>query len=220
MSSSSDPHQITFDDFRARAATRLLTKPPANAFDPGIVPLMGDHRLAEMLAPEDGALHRPAAVLIPIIARSEGATILLTKRAAHLKDHAGQVAFPGGKMDQNESDPVETAIREAEEEIGLGSPYIEPLGYLEPYLSSTGFRIVPVVASINPSHHLSLDHNEVETTFEVPLAFLMNPAHHETHSREWRGALRRYYAMPYNDHYIWGVTAGIIRNLYEKVYSE
>ena len=181
---------------------------------------MGDHRLAERVAPDDGALHRPAAVLIPIIARPEGATILLTKRSAHLKDHAGQVAFPGGKMDQNETDPIETALREAEEEIGLGHRYIEPIGYLEPYLSSTGFRIVPVVATVDPSHHLSLDPNEVETTFEVPLTFLMNPIYHETHSREWRGALRQYYAMPYKDHYIWGVTAGIIRNLYEKVYGE
>jgi 8-oxo-dGTP pyrophosphatase MutT (NUDIX family) len=220
MPSSAGPHPITFADFRARAATRLLAKAPANAFDPDIIPLMGDHRLAERVAPDDGALHRPAAVLIPIIARPEGATMLLTKRSAHLKDHAGQVAFPGGKMDQNESDPVETALREAEEEIGLGHRYIEPIGYLEPYLSSTGFTIVPVVAAIDPSHHLSLDPNEVELTFEVPLIFLMNPIYHETHSREWRGALRQYYAMPYKDHYIWGVTAGIIRNLYEKVYGE
>ena len=220
MNSTSAPHPITYADFRARAATRLLSQPLPDTFDPEVLPSKGDHRLAEMLAPDDGTLHRPAAVLIPIIARPEGATILLTQRAAHLKDHAGQIAFPGGKMDAQETDPAQTAIREAKEEIGLNPSFIEPIGYLEPYLSSTGFRIVPVVATIDPAHHLLIDPNEVESTFEVPLNFLMNPVHHETHSREWRGALRRYYALPYNDYYIWGVTAGIIRNLYEKVYGE
>ena len=212
--------RLTFADFKARAATRLLRQPLPDAFDPDKIPSQGDHRLAEMLAPDNGALHRPAAVLIPIIPRPVGATILLTQRASHLKDHAGQVAFPGGKMDVQETDPVQTAIREAEEEIGITTDFIEPIGYLEPYLSSTGFRIVPVIAIIDPAHHLSIDSNEVESTFEVPLSFLMDPAHHETHSREWRGTLRHYYAMPYNGYYIWGVTAGIIRNLYEKVYGE
>jgi len=220
MQPSTAPHPITFADFRARAATRLLPKPLPDAFDPTIIPPHGDHRLAQMLAPEDGTLHRPAAVLIPIIDRPQGATILLTHRAAHLKDHAGQIAFPGGKMDTHETDPAQTAIREAREEIGLDQKYIDPIGYLEPYLSSTGYRIVPVIASIDPAHSLAIDPNEVQSIFEVPLSFLMDPTHHQTHRREWRGALRDYYAMPYMHYYIWGVTAGIIRNLYEKVYGE
>jgi 8-oxo-dGTP pyrophosphatase MutT (NUDIX family) len=173
-----------------------------------------------MLAPADGALHRPAAVLIPIIARGGEATVLLTHRSAHLKDHPGQIAFPGGKMALSDATPIHTALREAKEEIGLEGRFVEPIGYLDPYLSSTGFRIIPVVAIIDPEHQLVIDPNEVESTFEVPLGFLMDPTHHEQHTREWRGAMRRYYAMPYGEHYIWGVTAGIIRTLYERVYGE
>ena len=167
----------------------------------------------------DGRLHRPAAVLIPVVARPEGATVLLTRRSEHLKDHAGQIAFPGGKMDVADREPMDTALREADEEIGLDRRFVSPIGYLDPYLSSSGFRIIPVVALIDPAHQVRLDPSEVESIFEVPLGFLMDPARHETHQREWRGAMRRYYAMPYGDYYIWGVTAGILRNLYEKVYE-
>ena len=122
-------------------------------------------------------------------------------------------------MDASDAAPLDTALREAEEEIGLARRFVEPIGYLDPYLSSTGFRIMPVVAMIDPAHHLRIDPSEVESAFEVPLGFLMDPARHETHERVWRGAMRRYYAMPYGDYYIWGVTAGILRNLYEKVYG-
>jgi 8-oxo-dGTP pyrophosphatase MutT (NUDIX family) len=217
MMSSSVP--ISSQDFMTRALTQLLGAPAPEAFDPDFMPPHGDHRLADMLAPVDGRLHRPAAVLIPVIARPDGATVLLTRRAEHLKDHAGQIAFPGGKMDASDAAPLDTALREAEEEIGLARRFVEPIGYLDPYLSSTGFRIMPVVAMIDPAHHLRIDPSEVESAFEVPLGFLMDPARHETHEREWRGMMRRYYAMPYGDYYIWGVTAGILRNLYEKVYG-
>ncbi len=210
---------ISSQDFLTRASERLLKMPAPEAFDPAFVPPHGDHRLAEMLASVDGSLHRPAAVLIPVMARPEGATVLLTRRADHLKDHAGQIAFPGGKMDGGDAAPLDTALREAEEEIGLARRFVEPIGYLDPYLSSTGFRIIPVVAIVDPAHDLRIDPSEVDSTFEVPLGFLMDPARHETHEREWRGAMRRYYAMPYGDYYIWGVTAGILRNLYEKVYG-
>lgn len=206
--------------FRTHAEKRLYAEPQPDAFDPQYMPEQGDHRLAERLAPVDGALHRPAAVLIPIIARPAEATVLLTHRSAHLKDHAGQIAFPGGKMAPSDATPMDTALREAKEEIGLEGRFVEPIGHLDPYLSSTGFRIIPVVAMIDPEHQLVIDPNEVESIFEVPLGFLMDPTRHEQHSREWRGAMRRYYAMPFGEHYIWGVTAGIIRNLYERVYGE
>jgi len=217
MTGGSNP--IFHADFVARAAERLSAAPLPEAFDPGFTPEQGDHRLAERLAPMDGRLHRPAAVLIPVVARPEGATVLLTRRSEHLKDHAGQIAFPGGKMDVADREPMDTALREADEEIGLDRRFVSPIGYLDPYLSSSGFRIIPVVALIDPAHQVRLDPSEVESIFEVPLGFLMDPARHETHQREWRGAMRRYYAMPYGDYYIWGVTAGILRNLYEKVYE-
>jgi len=220
MMAVNNPLKIDHAAFRAHAEKRLYAEPQPDAFDPLHLPKHGDHRLSEMLAPADGALHRPAAVLIPIIARRGEATVLLTHRSAHLKDHAGQIAFPGGKMALSDTTPIHTALREAEEEIGLEGRFIEPIGYLDPYLSSTGFRIMPVVAIIDPGHRIMIDPNEVESIFEVPLGFLMDPTRHEQHSREWRGAMRRYYAMPYGEHYIWGVTAGIIRNLYERVYGE
>ncbi len=211
---------ITPEAFSERAVGRLLASPAPDSFDPLVTPRHGDHNLAGRLAPLDGAMHRAAAVLIPIVAHPVGASILLTRRAEHMKDHAGQIAFPGGKMDAADKSPLNTALREAQEEIGLDRRFIAPLGYLDPYLSSSGFRIVPVVAMVDPAHRLTLDPGEVASTFEVPLGFLMDPKRHETHEREWRGAMRRYYAMPYGDYYIWGITAGILRNLYEKVYGE
>jgi 8-oxo-dGTP pyrophosphatase MutT (NUDIX family) len=217
MMGQSNP--ILHADFVARAVKRLNSSPLAQAFDPAFTPEQGDHRLAERLAPMDGRLHRPAAVLIPIVARPDGATVLLTRRSEQLKDYAGQIAFPGGKIDISDHAPVDTALREAEEEIGLCRQFVSPIGYLDPYLSSTGFRIIPVVALIDPEHQVRINPGEVESIFEVPLGFLMDPARHETHQLEWRGAMRRYYAMPYGEYYIWGVTAGILRNLYEKVYE-
>ena len=210
---------LSINALRKTAQERLLKSPPREAFDPDHLPALGDHRLAVNLAPADGRLHRPAAVLVPIIARDQGATLLLTERSKALKDHAGQIAFPGGKIDALDADARAAALREAEEEIGLHRRYVEDLGYLDPYLSSTGYRIIPMVAIISPGFSLTLDPREVESTFEVPLDFLMDPAHHEIHEREWRGAQRRYFAMPYEERYIWGVTAGIIRSLYERLYA-
>jgi len=210
---------LTSEAFRLIATPRILKEPAPESFDPKTIPANGDHRLADMIAPDDGHLHKPASVLIPIIKHSGEATMLLTHRASHLKDHAGQIAFPGGKIAPDDSSPLAAALREAEEEIGLDRRFVEPIGFLDPYLSSTGFRIVPVVAFVEPEHTLTIDPSEVESVFEVPLRFLMNPIHHETHHREWRGKDRAYYAMPYQGHYIWGVTAGIIRNLYERVYG-
>ncbi len=159
---------------------------------------------------------RAAAVLFPVVARDE-LTVLLTQRTEHLPSHAGQIAFPGGKVEQHDNGPLAAALREAEEEIGLASRHVEPLGYLDGYLTGTGFLVVPVVAMVESVFELSLDPSEVADAFEVPLAFLMDARNHKTHSREWRGQTRSYYAMPYGERYIWGATAGMIRNLHERL---
>jgi 8-oxo-dGTP pyrophosphatase MutT (NUDIX family) len=142
----------------------------------------------------------------------------LTKRASHLRDHSGQIAFPGGKIDPSDASPLAAALREATEEIGLSASAVTPLGYLDDYLTATGFRIVPLVALVEPDALLLQQSAEVEEVFETPLAFLMNPGNHQRHAREWQGSLWHYYAMPHGERYIWGVTAGIIRNLYERLY--
>jgi 8-oxo-dGTP pyrophosphatase MutT (NUDIX family) len=145
--------------------------------------------------------------------------VLLTQRTAELTSHAGQVALPGGKIEANDASPVAAALREAREEVGLASALVEPIGYLDLYLTFSGFRILPTVARVKPDFALTLNPSEVTEAFEVPLAFLMDPANHERKTRDWKGIQREYYAMPFGDHYIWGITAGILRNLYERVYG-
>jgi 8-oxo-dGTP pyrophosphatase MutT (NUDIX family) len=168
--------------------------------------------------PEDMPL-RDAAVLMPVVARRDGATMLLTQRTPHLAAHAGQIAFPGGKIEESDLDPAAAAVREAEEEIGLDPGKVATVGYLPPYLTRTGFRIVPVLGRVDPDHSLSLNRNEVEDAFEVPLQFLMTPGNHRMGSRVLLGAPRQFYEMPFGERYIWGITAGIIRALYERVFG-
>ncbi len=165
---------------------------------------------------EDGAHDlplTPAAVLFPIVLREQGHTVLLTQRTAHLRDHAGQISFPGGRVEPEDLSPVHTALRETEEEIGLHRRHVEVLGFLPEYRTGTGFRITPVVALVQPPFELDADDFEVAEVFEVPLAFLLDPANHRRHSLHYRGALRNYFAMPYGDYFIWGATAGMIRSL-------
>ncbi|MGE5640483.1 MAG: CoA pyrophosphatase [Clostridia bacterium] len=156
----------------------------------------------------------PAAVLVPVIAHAAGLTLLLTQRTAHLKAHSGQVAFPGGRAEPSDASPEFTALREAQEEIGLDPERVEVIARLPDYLTRTGFRVAPVVGLVVPPLELRPDPNEVETVFEVPLAFLLDPRNHVRRTRELMGRTVAYWEMPYEGHYIWGATAGMIVNLY------
>jgi 8-oxo-dGTP pyrophosphatase MutT (NUDIX family) len=158
-------------------------------------------------------------VLVPIVDRDEP-TVLFTQRATHLPDHAGQISFPGGKIDPGDATPLAAALREAEEEIGLERRFIDPIGYLDLYMTTLGYRIVPTLARIDPGFRLKLNRSEVDDVFEVPFAFLMTEENHKLHSREWKGMTRTVYAMPFGERNIWGVTAGILRNLYERIYRK
>ena len=165
----------------------------------------------------EGLVLTPAAVLFPIVERDDGHTVLLTQRTAHLRDHAGQISFPGGRVEDDDPTPVDTALRETEEEIGLARDRVEILGFLPEYRTGTGFRVTPVVALVRPPFELALDPFEVAEAFEVPLAFLLDPANHKRHSLHYRGALRHFFAMPYGDYFIWGATAGMIRSLTDRL---
>ena len=197
--------------FFSAAAARLRQGAPGPLAVGG-----GDHVMNPDLADAEVPL-REAAVLIPVVAREPQATVILTERMPHLAAHAGQIAFPGGKIDDGDDGPAAAAIRESGEEIGLERGAIAVIGYLDPYLSRTGYRIVPVVGRIDPGYRLTLNRGEVADAFEVPLDFLLNPANHRRTSRVFMGRERYFYEMPFGEHYIWGVTAGIIRALYEQV---
>jgi len=205
--------------FFDRARARLRLEVPAALTDPLAQGARGDLDLNPSMWERAGvSATKPAAVLVPIIERSEP-TVLFTIRTQELASHAGQVAFPGGKIDPGDQSPAAAALREAQEETGLSPELIEPLGYLDLYLTFSGFRILPTVARVNPDLTLMLNPREVTETFEVPLAFLMEPANLQRRSRAWKGIDREYYAIPFGDRYIWGITAGIVRNLYDRVYA-
>jgi len=215
--------------YRDLILSRTDREPPALAAllaPEGVPGLRGDHDLNPpepegnvWVEPEERASLRPAAVLVGVIEHAHGPHVLLTRRADHLGTHSGQVAFPGGKMDPGET-PAEAAIREAEEEVGLDPAHVEVAGYLDAYETGTGFRILPVVAFVRPGFTLTISPDEVAEAFEVPLSFLMDPANHERHHAVWRGKRREYYAMPYNGHYIWGATAGMLKNMYDRIYGD
>ena len=175
----------------------------------------GDHDLNPSLP--RAALRRPAAVLVPIVERPDGHTVLLTRRADHLHDHPGQISFPGGRLDDIDRGPIDAALRETAEEIGLGRQYVELAGLLDGYETVTGYGVTPVVAFIRPGFALALDAFEVAEAFEVPLAFFLDEASRQLHSRMRDGRRRYYYAFEYADRYIWGATAGMLVNLQRRI---
>jgi 8-oxo-dGTP pyrophosphatase MutT (NUDIX family) len=212
--------QSSIADFFERALARLTLEVPPALTDPKAKGVRrGDLDLDPALWERAGVnATKPAAVLIPVIDR-DTPTVLLTLRTADLASHAGQIAFPGGRIEPNDESPVAAAMREAGEEVGLAPNLIEPIGYLDLYLTFSGFRILPTVARVKPDFTIAMNPSEVVETFEVPLEFLMTPANHQRKSRDWKGVTREYYAMPFGDRYIWGITAGILKNLYDRIYG-
>ncbi|MBK8906442.1 MAG: CoA pyrophosphatase [Rhodospirillales bacterium] len=187
---------------------------------PGFMPLTdtgevtrGDHTLNPGLQPSTPL--KSAAVLVPLVDYESGMSVLFTKRTAHLARHAGQVSFPGGRIEAGDGGPVETALRETEEEIGLAPADVEVIGHLDTYVTRTGFVVTPVVGIVQPPCTLTPDPYEVAEIFEVPLAFLLDPVNHRRCSREFEGVTRHFYAMQYGGHFIWGATAGMLIDLYE-----
>ncbi len=207
-----DAALFSADDFRRRAARqdrlqRVAEDDGDHRFNPGHERLIRTTPL------------RDAAVLIPVIDHGRDASVLLTKRAETLRAHTGQVAFPGGRIDPEDASPVETALREAEEEVGLSRLHVDVVGRMPDYVSGSGYRIAPVLAVVRQGFDLTINHDEVDAAFEVPLAFLMDPRNHARESRDFGGQSWVYYEMPYGGQRIWGVTAGIIRTLYERLYA-
>jgi len=212
------PAVVSAAEFYDRVRARLNFDVPLGLVDPNIIQESGDpgtDKMLEIIAREQPV--RPAAVLIPVVDHREP-TVLLTQRSPNLSEHAGQIAFPGGKIDATDASPRDAALREAWEEVGLDGSFIDPIGYLGVYGTGFGFRILPTVARVKPGFKLTINHSEVVDAFEAPLSFLTNPANHQIHSKDFRGMERSYYAMPYAERYIWGATAGILRVLYERIY--
>jgi 8-oxo-dGTP pyrophosphatase MutT (NUDIX family) len=218
MSDQANGHNAA--DFFSRARARLSLEVPPALTDQAVKAVRGDLDLDPVQWEKAGVVaSRPAAVLVGVVDRPEP-SVLLTQRTSELSNHAGQIAFPGGKIEPDDETPLDAAMREAHEEVGLERQVIEPIGYLDLYLTFSGFRILPTVARIAPSYAMQINPSEVADVFEVPLEFLMTPGNHQRHSRENHGVTRQYYAMPFHERYIWGVTAGILRNLYERIYEK
>ncbi len=210
---SFDPQQLPIESIAGEPAVALERLAPAwlrahFAAPPAWQPEMADESLSPRPDPT------PASVLVPLVLREGGLTMLLTQRTAHLTDHAGQISFPGGRAEDYDASPTDTALREAEEEIGLERRHVEVLGSLPDYYTGTGYRVTPIVALIQPPFELKADPSEVAEIFEVPLAFLMDGQNHQRLSVQLAGGSRSFYAMPYERFFIWGATAGMLRNLF------
>jgi 8-oxo-dGTP pyrophosphatase MutT (NUDIX family) len=198
-----DQHRVSLERIR-----RGLEAPPAGSSDFDLNP--------EVPVPAGPRL-RPASVLVPLVERGSGLAVILTRRAALLKSHPGQVAFPGGKQEDFDPTPADAALREAREEIGLEPGMVEILGPLDPHRTVTGFVVSPFVGLVAPGFLPVPDRGEVDEVFEVPLAFALDPANLQIHGRRWNGMLRRYYVIPYGPHYVWGATARMLKALSDRV---
>jgi len=201
-------------ELRALCCAKLERTPSTRVFDNRLEPPRSDYAMNPAWGSAVAA--RPSAVLVPIVARTD-LSVILMQRPQTMPAHPGEISFPGGKVGATDASPIETALREAEEEIGLARSHIEVLGFLDGYQVRSGFRIVPVVGLVTPPFTLQVDVREVAECFEVPFAFLMNSANHDKQSREMRGETQWFYAMPYEGRFIWGATAAITRNLFERL---
>lgn len=203
-------------EFRARAAARLHRAPPVPATSLDAHSGPSDFRLnADSM--HSGEL-RGAAVLVPVRDAAAGVSILFTRRSEAMRTHAGQISFPGGRADEDDDGPASTALREANEEIGLPAEAVDVLGYLDCYVTRSGFCVSPVVGIVPPDFVPRAAPCEVDDVFEVPLGFLMDPRNHCQDSREIEGDLRRFVSLTFGEHYIWGATAGMLKILYERMY--
>jgi 8-oxo-dGTP pyrophosphatase MutT (NUDIX family) len=210
-----DPQQLPIDAIAGEPAVALERLAPAWLRSRFAAPPPWTPEASEKVMP--GRDDRPptaASVLIPLVQRAHGLTVLLTQRTAHLTDHAGQISFPGGRAEDYDTDAIDTALRESEEEIGLARSHVDVIGTLPLYLTGTGYCVTPVVGLIAPPFEVTADPSEVAAIFEVPLAFLMDGLNHQRLSVQLPGGTRSFYAMPYEGYYIWGATAGMLRNLF------
>ncbi|WP_371869699.1 CoA pyrophosphatase [Duganella flavida] len=217
-----DPQQLPIDGIAGEPAVALERLAPAwlrERFAAPPAEWMAEER-ERVIPGRDDRAPTPASVLVPLVLRPSGLTVLLTQRTAHLTDHAGQVSFPGGRAEDYDADAIDTALRETEEEIGLARSHVDVLGMLPNYLTGTGYCVTPVVALVQPPFEVAADPDEVAAIFEVPLAFLMDGANHQRLSVDLPGGRRSFYAMPYEGYYIWGATAGMLRNLFHFLRAE
>ncbi len=210
---------ITRSLFQKTFLPRLHTSLPVEALNHEARALRSDEDLNDGWAPDDPSRIRRAAVLVGLVERDGDLQVLLTQRSDGLPTHAGQIAFPGGKIDPCDDGPVACALRETHEETGVAPEFVEPVGFLDVYQTRTGFRVVPVVAFLRPGFTLVPEPGEVTDIFEVPLSHFMDTENHLRHSREYQGKTRYFYAMPYGERYVWGATAGMLKNLHDRVYG-
>lgn len=215
------PTIITASPMLEELRSRLQPVPPLAAIPRQYEAVAkGDFQLNPNFTPLWPGPLMPAAVLVPVVAYEDGERVILTKRTAHLSNHAGQISFPGGRIDPEDPDVIATALRETEEEIGLDRLHISILGALDAYVTGTGFVVVPVVGMVRPGFSLRLQQHEVAEVFEVPFGFLMNHRNHQRHKGVFNGVERQWWAMPYEDKYIWGATAGMLRNLHDLLHGD
>lgn len=207
---------LSRDERRAWITSKL---DPIDAYDPRLDAARSDYDLNPTLRPDNPHALRPAAVLVGLVEREAGMTVLLTRRADTLRSHTGQIAFPGGRCDPGET-PWETALREAQEEVNLDPKFVTLAGLLHGYRTVTGFHVMPVVGFIDPAATVEPSPDEVADVFETPFSFLMDPGNHQRQHRDLPDGERRFfYAMPWNERFIWGATAGMLRGLYERLHA-